>query len=84
MTKLTLSVEKEVVAKAKRIAEERGTSVSAMFSEMVEALGSAANSKPTSDRLPPITRRTRGIAQADPRKTDRELYEEAILAKARK
>ena len=39
MTKLTLSVEEEVVEKAKRIAEANKTSVSAMFSQFVQSIG---------------------------------------------
>jgi hypothetical protein len=69
MPKLTLSAEKDVIEKAKRMAEERGTSVSAMFSQFVNAI-----SEP----------RLQGLAKVSPKKSDRELYEEAILAKGRR
>ncbi|MBM4041495.1 MAG: hypothetical protein FJ290_23585 [Planctomycetes bacterium] len=38
MTKLTLSVDEEVVAQAKRLAKENGRSVSAMFTQYVRAM----------------------------------------------
>lgn len=77
MPKLTLHAEKDVIEKAKRIASERGTSVSAMFGQFVKTM-----SAPRQDRRQPapITRRLRGLAKVSPEKTDRELFEEAILA----
>lgn len=87
MPKLTLSADKDVIELAKRLAEERGTSVSAMFRQFVEA--SARLSEDQSDvmrRQPigPITRSVRGLGKVSPEKSDRELYEEAILEKARR
>ena len=80
MPKLTLSAEKDVIAKAKRIANERGTSVSAMFSQFVTGIGSSQRR----DRKPaPITRRLRGLAKVSADTSDRELFEEAIGAKGR-
>ena len=76
MPKLTLNADKGVIEKAKRIAKERGTSVSALFRQFVDTMGS-----PRRDRrkLGPITRRSRGLAKASVSKSDRELFEEAIL-----
>ncbi len=80
MPKLTLSADKDVIEKAKRLAEERGTSVSAMFSQFVDTVSS-----PRQRRRPaPITRRLRGLAKVSPKKSDRELFERAILAKGRR
>lgn len=81
MPKLTLSAEADVIEKAKQIAEQRGTSVSAMFSQFVESLGSEERPR---RQTAPITRRLRGLAKVDPNKTDRQLYEEAILARGKK
>jgi hypothetical protein len=78
MPKLTLSADRKVIEKAKRIAVERGTSVSAMFSQMVDAIGSQ---RPERRRPAPITRRLRGLAKVSPDKSDRELFEAAILRK---
>ena len=78
MPKLTLSADAEVIEQAKRIAQERGTSVSAMFSQFIGALGTTSRKR----RPPaPVTRRSRGLAKASPGKTDRELFEAAILKK---
>lgn len=80
MPKLTLSAEKDVIAKAKRIANERGISVSAMFSQFVNGMGS---SRRRAQKSAPITRRLRGLAKVSADTSDRELFEEAILAKGR-
>lgn len=81
MPKLTLNADKGVIEKAKRIASERGTSVSAMFFQFVDTMDS-----PRRDRrkLAPITRSLRGLAKVSADKSDRELFEEAILAKGRR
>jgi Family of unknown function (DUF6364) len=79
--KLTLNADKDVIAKAKEIADERGISVSTMFRQFVEMLGSR---RPKRRRTAPITRRLRGVAKVSPDKSDRELYEEAVLAKGRR
>ena len=79
MPKLTLSADKQVIEKAKRLAEQRGTSVSAMFSDFVNAL--ARSSGKAAGELPPITRRLAGIARVPRDKSYRELIEQAIVEK---
>ena len=81
MPKLTLNAEKNVIEKAKRIAHERGTSVSAMFSQFVTGMDS---SKRQRRKSAPITRRLRGLAKVSADKSDRELFEEALLAGKRR
>ena len=81
MPKLTLSIDGEVIEQAKRIAEERGTSVSTMFSQFVKTLGGQCRER---RRTAPITRRLRGLAKVSPDESDRELFEKAILGKARR
>lgn len=81
MPKLTLSIDEEVIDQAKQIAEERGISVSTMFRQFVESLGSRRRGRL---RAAPITRRLRGLAKVSPAKSDRELFEEAVLAKGRR
>ena len=81
MPKLTLSAEKEVIDQAKRLAERRGTSVSAMFSQFVKGL--AASDSPQTDpvkrpAIGPITRRAAGLVKLPAGKTDRELIEQAL------
>lgn len=81
MPKLTLNADKQVIAKAKRIAQRRGTSVSAMFSQYVDTIDSRF--EPVSPPAP-ITRRLRGLAKVSAQKSDRELFEAAILNKGRR
>ncbi|MCE5328238.1 MAG: DUF6364 family protein [Planctomycetaceae bacterium] len=73
--KLTLSADTRVIAKAKKLAAKRGTTVSAMFAQFVAAID--AKDKP--DVPPgPITRRLFGIASFPKGKPDRELLTEAL------
>ncbi len=81
MPKLTLSADSDVIEKAKRIAEARGTSVSAMFSEFVDTM--TAPRRPRR-KTAPITRRLRGLAKVSAKISDRNLYERAILARERR
>lgn len=81
MPKLTLNAERDVIEKAKRIAGERGTSVSAMFGQFVETMSAP---RPRRRKAAPITRRLRGLAKVSARKSDRELFEEAMLADKRR
>lgn len=81
MPKLTLSADKDVIDKAKQLAEERGTSVSAMFSRYIDTMTTPRESR---RKAAPITRRSRGLAKVSASKSDRELFEAAILKKARR
>ena len=56
-SKLTLSVESEVVSRAKRYARSRGTSLSAM----VESYLTAVSESPAVAQTPPILRSLRGV-----------------------
>ncbi len=59
MSKLTLSVDADVVAGAKRYAKEQGTSVSRLVETYLTAL---ARPQRIADKdLPPITRRLSGV-----------------------
>jgi hypothetical protein len=83
MKKLTLTAEPEVIDMAKRLAEDRGTSVSAMFSQLIRTM--AGRGSGAMADIGPITRRLTGIAK--PRrgnmksrgKTDRQLLEDALI-----
>ena len=76
--KLTLSLDEEVIAEAKRIAAERGTSVSAMFSRLVQAMAHREGEKV---EIGPKTRSLAGIISLPKGKADRELLTEALLDK---
>jgi len=59
MNKLTLSVDKDVVRRAKRYAEQQGTSVSQLVETYLDALARPLAVK--EERLPPVTRRLSGM-----------------------
>jgi len=61
MVKLTLSVDGQVVERAKRYASRRATSVSRLVEVYLDALARPAD-LPDQD-LPPVTRRLRGILE---------------------
>ncbi len=79
MSKLTLSVDQEVVARAKRYAEERGTSVSQLVERYLDAL--ARPPVVAEEELPPSLRRLRGILKGV--KFDREEYLDYLERKYR-
>lgn len=70
MSKLTLSVAPEVIARAKRLARERGTSVSALVERYLDRLTAA----PPVVEPPPVLSRLRGILRGvDPEEHSRHL-----------
>ncbi len=75
MAKLTLSVDKEVIRRAKRYARAQGSSVSRLVESYLELIaGPSANSED-----PPVLRSLRGILRtADPR-----LYRRYLVKKYR-
>jgi hypothetical protein len=75
MTKLTLSVEEEVVEQAKRIAEANQTSVSAMFSRFVQSLAAPRESRP---EIGPLTRKLSGIIRLPPGKDYKDALADAL------
>ena len=78
MTKLTLSVDEEVVKQAKRLAKESGRSVSAMFSHFVR---SAANREKTPLRGGRIARQASGLIRLPKGKSERDILTEALMEK---
>ena len=75
MSKLTLSVDDQVVQRAKQYAKERGTSVS----ELVEGYLDAVSRPLKGVEDPPVLREIRGIL----RKGDREDYRQHLIEKYR-
>lgn len=70
MAKLTLSVDEEVVARAKKLAAQRGTSVSNLVERYLDQL----TSEPAAGDAPPVLSRLRGILRgADPSEHRRHL-----------
>ena len=78
MKKLTLSMDEETIRQAKELAAERGTSVSAMFSRLVEAMAHKPGQK---IEIGPKTRSLTGIISLPEGKTPRDLLTEALMDK---
>ena len=80
MKKLTLSADENVIRKARQLARQNKTSISAMFSRFV--LATSKRGGPSGgEELGPLTRKALGLAKLPAGKPDRELLEEALLAK---
>ena len=78
MTKLPLSVEEDVVEKAKRIAKANETSVSAMFSQFVRSMAAPRSRRP---KIGPLTRKLSGVVKLPPNKGYKELLTDALTDK---
>jgi hypothetical protein len=78
MTKLTLSANEKVVARAKQLAVRNHTSVSAMFDRFVKAIAPPRDAAPP---VGPITRKATGLIKMPRSKSDRALLEEALAEK---
>ncbi len=79
-TKLTLSVDSELIRQAKELARKRGTSLSAMFDRFIRSVLREENS-PNSNG--PLTSRALGLVRLPEDKTDSRLLKEALLEKYR-
>jgi len=78
MSKLTLSADKELIRQAKKLAAENGTSVSAMFSNMLRAM---ARTSGMQEPPAPLTRKATGLIRLPPGAEDERLLEAALAAK---
>lgn len=77
-TKLTLSADKELIAEAKKVAEQEGTSLSSMFSRFLNAVLRGRRKK---EQPGPLTRKASGLARLPENKSDRELLQDALAEK---
>jgi hypothetical protein len=77
-SKLTLSADKEVIERAKKLARENRTSVSAIFTRVVSAMTSERTSP---KGLGPITKKASGLIKISPGKSDQKLLEDALSEK---
>ena len=77
MSKLTLSVDKGVISRAKRYAKQRGVSISGMVETYLAAVSEPPRGKPA--EAPPILRSVRGSLK----RADLEEYKEYLVAKYR-
>ncbi len=77
-TKLTLSADRELLARAKKLAAEEGTSLSSMFARMLEAV---LRERRKAGRPGPLTRKATGLARLPRGKSDSELVADALADK---
>jgi hypothetical protein len=78
-TKLTLSADRQIVSDAKRLAEARHTSVSALFSRFVAGLKQVDRAKP--EKLGPVTYRASGLVRLSKKISDQDLVADALNEK---
>ena len=76
--KLTLSADKKVVEEAKKIAREKNTSISAIFSNYIMTL---SDLRQYDDEITPIARKASGIVSIPKEKSDKKLLEDALWNK---
>jgi hypothetical protein len=78
MKKLTLTADADVIAQAHQLAEETGTSVSAMFARIVRLLASQRRAvRP----MGPLTRKASGMIVLPTGKPERQVLEDSLLEK---
>ena len=77
MKKLTLSADEEVIRAAHRIAEEQGTSTSALFSRFIRLLARSDRSRSKG----PVTRRATGLIELPDDVSAEEVLAGALLEK---
>jgi hypothetical protein len=75
---LTLSMDEGTIREAKRLAAEQGTSVSAMFSDLVQVMALKPGERVG---IGPKTRSLTGIASLPPGKTVRDVVSDALMEK---
>lgn len=77
-SKLTLSADKKIIEQARRIAREKNSSISAMFSQYIQAI---ADLEEYTQDLGPLTKKASGIINLPEDKSHKELLEEALWEK---
>ena len=78
-TKLTLRLDEEVIAKAKKLAKERGKSVSRMVADFITVLDTSEVENSGADELPPKTRALYGLLRD--KQVDEEDYKTYLVDK---
>ena len=78
-SKLTLTADASVITMAKRLAAERNTSVSALFSRLVVSMQAEQNAD--CNDLGQLTRRASGLVTLPEGRSDRDLLADALADK---
>ena len=81
-TKLTLSIDENVVAEAKEYAKESGKSLSKLIEGYLRGLKNKKNVK--HEELPPSIKRLHGCIKIDDTREYKDIYVEALLEKYNK
>lgn len=76
MPKLTLSIDRAAIDKARQLAKERGMSVSALFRQFIER--ESEKREAARKQRPPLTREALGLVKLPSDKPYRELIEESL------
>lgn len=79
MAKLTLNADPEMIEQAKRLAAERGTSVSALFGRFIKALSNRRNAD---EPLGKLAQRASGVIDLEGRRHE-DVLSEALQEKYR-
>jgi hypothetical protein len=77
--KMVLSADRELLDKAKQMAEKRNTTVSEMFARFLQALTDLEGGP--HEALGPITRRAAGLVTLPEDRSDKELVADALAEK---
>jgi hypothetical protein len=78
MAKLTLNADREVIEQAKRVAAQRQTSVSALFSRIIRALADGRDKDRTVGRL---ARRASGVIELPKGRSHKDMLGDALRDK---
>ncbi len=78
LSKLTLSVDRELIEKAKKMAANEGTSLSAVFTRLIRSLLSESE---TEDRIGPLTRKATGLIEMPARLPEEVVLEDSLSEK---
>jgi len=80
-TKLTLSLDKDIIIRAKKYARENNKSLSQIIEDYLRSISKTGNSKPNLDDLPAITKTLSGILKGKPEIDFRNEISEYIMRK---
>ena len=80
MSRLTLSADEEIIAKARRQAKADKTSISTMFANFIKAREAKKSSK-SKPELGPLTREATGMLKVPPDFDFREALTDALIEK---
>ena len=78
LKKLTLNADRDLIERAKKLAAEEGTSLSAVFSRLLEA---ATRAREPQDEIAPLTRKATGLIKLPSKGCEDFILEQALAEK---